>query len=141
VSSITHNDRTMTPQREAERIYTALFREPVPEVIADRFAYASLRLEEHAGPEELRAYRHALRHVADLEALEFAGRFTKRPGILSRKFQLMVCLAETLPQNRACFIKDRDARLPAYAALASGALRTAGKLIKGLWLLRGVRGA
>jgi hypothetical protein len=136
VSSHTHNDLPVTTRREAERLYAALFGEPVPGVIAERFGLASAQLEANTAAEELRVYRRALARVADLEALELACRLTGRLGILSRKFHLMVCLAETLPQNRAHFIKDRDARLAAGAALLAGALRTATKLVKGILLRR-----
>jgi hypothetical protein len=126
----------VTSRHEAERIYAALFREPVPDIIAERFGYASSRLDDIAEPGELREYRHALVHIADLEALEVAGRFSKRLGILSRKFHLMVCLAETIPRNRNRFIKEKNSIPAAYAALIAGAFRTAIKIIKGLLLLR-----
>ena len=131
----------MTLRREAERIYAALFSEPVPDVIAERFSSASPRLDERADPEELQAYWHVLEHIHDLEAVEVAGRYTKRLGILSRKFHLMTCLAETIPQDRTSFIKDNDTILGAYAALVSGALRTSAKILKGLVLLRNVNRA
>ena len=121
---------------EAARIYRAIFGDEVPGVVAERFVGASAALDPSVAPEALVAYRLALDRVGDLEALEVACRYARRLPLLSRKFRLMVYLAETIPDNRERFINDRDAVLAGYTVVALGALRTAFKLVKGFTLLR-----
>jgi hypothetical protein len=121
---------------EAQRIYRALFDRPVPALVADRFAAASERLEAHASPAELRAYRQAVVDPVDLEALELAARWTRRLPLLTRKFQLMAFLAETLPENQSLFINRRDNLPLAFAQISALTLRTAWLMAKGLLLVR-----
>lgn len=136
MTSNLHSELRNISQDDAQRIYTALIGEPVPAVIAERFRVAATQLDARALPQELVVYRFALAHIADLEALELATRYRGRLPILTKKFQLMAYLAETLPANRIRFIKDRDSVLSAYLALGLAGLRTSVKLVRGLLLLR-----
>jgi hypothetical protein len=126
--------------QEADRIYGALLGRPAPEVIRERFAEPSRRLDERLGPEETARYREALRRVGDLEALEVACRYRNRLPLLSLKFRAMLYLIETLPENQPRFIKERSNLWSVFWALKIGALRTAWKLGKGLMLCRRVPG-
>lgn len=126
---------------EAERIYRAIFGDDIPAVVSERFASASKQLEQSASAGELDIYREAIARVGDLEALEVAGRYTGRQTILSRKFRLMVHIAETIPENRTLFVADNDAVLTSWVAITFGAVRTAWKLAKGLALAWRIRGA
>lgn len=122
--------------QEAQRIYVTLFNRPVPPLVAERFAAASQRLEAAAAPADLRAYRRAVEAPVDLEALELAARWTRRLPLLTRKFQLMAFLAETLPENQDIFISRRDNPAPAFAQIAVLSLRTGWLMAKGLLLVR-----
>ncbi|MCJ7679673.1 MAG: hypothetical protein MUP70_03010, partial [Candidatus Aminicenantes bacterium] len=79
--------------------------------------------------------------VRDLEALELAARWRGRLTPLVLRFRLMVRLAETWPENRDLFINSRRRRIVGWTAAVYGGLRTAFKLIKGLFLLWRVRRA
>jgi hypothetical protein len=122
---------------EARRIYRALFGRPIPPIITARFAAASEQLEAAVDPQELAAYRRFIAACPDLEAGEVAGRYTRRLKLLSRKFRLMVYLAETLPENQPFFVNERTNFLAGLWHCCAGAARTAFKLAKGVWLLRG----
>ncbi len=126
--------------READRIYGVLFGRPAPDVIRQRFAEPSRRLDEVFGPEATERYRHALATVGDLEALEVACRYRNRLPLLPLKFRAMLYLAETLPENQGRFVKERPGLPGVLWALAWGAIRTAWKLAKGLVLCRRIPG-
>jgi hypothetical protein len=127
--------------QEAQRIYSVIFRQPVPSLVAERFAAASERLEASVSAAELAAYRTAVDAPIDLEALELAARWTKRLPLLTRKFQLMAFLAETLPGNQSLFINHRDNLPLAFARIAVLSLRTGWLMVKGLLLVGRYRGA
>lgn len=120
---------------EAQRIYRAIFRRPAPEIIAERFREISARLDEKASREEMEAYARAIQRTSDLEALELAGRFTKRLPLLSLKFRSMVYLAETLPENQRFYVNQRTHRVGAVFSIAICVLGSAFKMCKGLYLL------
>ncbi len=128
---------------EPHRIYAAIFGRPIPPIVLQRFAVACELLHRSVTPEELDVYYRAIAAADDLEALEVAARYTRRLPLLTRKFRLMAALAETLPENQSLFVSERPgaepgslSRLTALWTGAGGALRTAYKLAKGLWLLR-----
>lgn len=127
--------------QEAQRIYFAIFNEPAPALVAERFAAASERLEANAAPADLAAYRAAVESGVDLEALELAARWTKRLPLLTRKFQLMAFLAETLPGNQTLFISHRDNFPAAFIRIAALTLRTGWLMAKGLLLVGRYGGA
>jgi len=122
---------------EARAIYRAIFGRDIPTILEQRFIAANTQLNAQASPPDLDAYYALLVAHDDLEAAELAARLTGRFPLLSRKFQAMVYLAETLPQNQPVFVNRRHSRPRAWFGLAQGALRTATKLLGGLWLLRG----
>ena len=127
--------------QEARRIYFAIFNQPVPPLVAERYAAASERLEANASSAELQAHRSAIDAPIDLEALELAARWTKRLPLLTRKFQLMAFLAETLPGNQSLFISRRDNFPAAFIRIAAMSLRTGWLMAKGLLLVRRYGGA
>jgi len=129
------------PDQEAQRIYFAIFNQPAPALVAERFAAASERLEANAAPADLAAYSVAVESGVDLEALELAARWTKRLPLLTRKFQLMAFLAETLPGNQALFVSHRDNFPAAFARIAALTLRTGWLMAKGLLLVGRYGGA
>lgn len=125
---------------EAERLYRTLFGAAVPPVIAERFARAGALLDRNAAAPERAAYAAALASGLDLEALELAGRYTRRLPLLSRKLQLMAYLAETLPANQDRFINRRGGGfIPGAVQVGAAVARTVVKMAVGLWLLPRVR--
>jgi hypothetical protein len=126
-------------EREAELLYRAIFDQPAPPVVVERFAGAAALLDAGAAAPDIEAYRLALERVGDLEALEVAARYRGRLPLLVRKFRLMVYLAEAVPDNQRFFVKRRPGRLGAVASVAGGLLRTAIQLARGLVLLSRVK--
>ena len=116
-------------------MYHTLFNRPIPPVVGERFAAGSARLEANASPEEVARYRAAVSSGLDLEALELAGRYTRRLPLLTRKLRLIAYLAETVPQNQGLFISHRDNLPGALVRVAWATLRTAWLMAKGLVLL------
>ncbi len=120
--------------REAQRIYRALFGGAIPEPVRERFIRASRRLDACAEPSDMATYRRALDRVGDLEALEIACRYRRMLPLLSRKFRVMVAVAETVPETQSHFVNEHSSLLRGLAVLAAGGFRSVGKLAKGLML-------
>ncbi|MBU1338923.1 MAG: hypothetical protein KKD56_07645 [Acidobacteria bacterium] len=130
-----------TAGEEAQKIHEAIFGRPAPDIIQTRYAEACLTMEGLNTPEWPGLTEGILGRVRDLEALELAARWRGRLTPLVLRFRLMVRLAETRPENRDLFINLRRRRMAGWAAAVYGGLRTAFKLIKGLFLLWRVRRA
>ena len=126
----------MSPLSEADILYRTLFGRPAPELIVQRFAAFSEQLDQRSSAAELSAYRRALAHGGNLEALEYAARLTGRLPLLTRKLQAMTALAETLPENQSAYINTHSSWAQGAAALAWAGLRTVGLAAQGLWELR-----
>ncbi len=122
-------------EREAVKIYKALFGRGIPDKLKHRFIEAS-NLDRSTHAHGLERYYRIIEGVRDLEALEIAGRYTHKFPLLSQRFQLMVFLAEALPEHRSDFIKKRGSVIRGVGAVIAGALRTGYKFTKGMVLLR-----
>ena len=130
------SDDSVFRDLEADQIYTAIFRQPAPSVVAGRFIPASERLDQAVDAEELARYRQILAQCSDLEAVEIAARYLRRSDLLTRKFRLMAYLAETAPENQHFFVNERTSLLAGLWQSAVGTLHTIIVLVKGVWLLR-----
>lgn len=134
---VTKTDKRETiTQNDAERIYHAIFREPIPAQVKDRYNRASKIMFQGYSPKENHAFQKALRDVPDLEALEVAARRHNKMPLLVSRFRLMVHLAESLPADQSVFINFSDRRIPSYFSLVFGGVRTLYKCLKGHFLLR-----
>ncbi len=125
-------------EAEGRKVYAALFGGEPPPVLLARFASAARLLNSTALQAEVDRSTRALLASPDPEALELAARLTGRLPLLTRKFRLMVYLAETLPENQSRFVNRRSSFLRGLLNIAVAALRTAWKLPPGLWQLRRV---
>jgi len=133
--------RDATLESEAEKIYGAIFRDRSPGIVKQRFMKASTLLNERSDTEEVDRYYKAIHTVKDLEALEAACRYTRNLPLLSKKFNIMVYIAETIPENQRFFINPGTSRIRGWWAFAAGGFRTVFKLGKGLLLLAKVKNA
>jgi hypothetical protein len=133
---ISNPDPSGRLEREAERIYRAIFGDPIPSVVRDRYLAAVPGVEQRADAPELKRCRHAVATVSDLEALELAGRILGKTPSLCLRFQLMVHIAETQPQNQHFFLNPTTNACKGWAALVTGTLMTAWKFLKGVILLK-----
>ena len=125
---------------EAHKIYRSLFHQDVPEIVISRFRGISERLDENISLVDKDQYYHIIRKVDDLEALEIVCRITKKMPLLSRKFQAMVYLAETLPSNQHYFVNDRTNFINAARIVFCSIIWTGYKFIKGIWLTVKMKG-
>jgi len=132
-------DLTDRREFEADRIYQAIFNKPIREPLLTRFVEAS-QFGLPATDDELAGiYEAALEKNLDLEALEIAGRYTRKMQSLSTKFRLMIYLAETLPDHQQYYVNSQSGWLNGITAILIGGIRTSFKLIKGIYLLRKYR--
>jgi hypothetical protein len=120
---------------EAEKIYYSIFKAPIPLPLKERFQRASKDLSVCYTQEEMAEYNRVLSKASDLEALELVVRHAKKLPILVMKFNLMIYLAETLPQCRNFYINRDDTLYEGWAFLFFSGLRTIVKYLKGLFLL------
>lgn len=118
--------------QEGQRIYAALFGRAAPPLLLQRYLAAAAQLDKALDPAQLAAYYDAVDSAADLEALEFAGRLTRRMPLLTRKFQAIVYLAETLPENQDAFVNRRSSFLAGLLAISAATLRSVFKALAGL---------
>ena len=119
---------------EADRIYRAIFRRPIPPIVRERFSAAIERME--VDPAEQARYRRVLDQVEDLEALEMISRIQRIHPLLTKRFRIMVHLGETLPENQHLFVSTEGGLARALAAFTTGAFHSTAKLIKGWLILR-----
>lgn len=125
--------------QEGRRIHQALFGRAIPPLLLERYLAAAARLDSAVDPAQLAAHYDAIGHTADLEALEFAGRLTGRLPLLSRKFQAMVYLAETLPENQDVYVNRRSSFVAGILVIGAATLRSALKALAGLASLQRVK--
>lgn len=119
-----------------ERIYRSLFNKEIPIKVRDRFSIASGLLDKTFLREEIEEARQACAEITDLEALELAARYRNKLPYLVHQFQLMVRLAETIPESRHEFVNSKDRRLTGVFYVLLSGMRTFIKLVKGFFLLR-----
>ena len=121
---------------EADRIYRCLFGAAAPDIIKQRFIPPSQALNASTVTRDVERYYQAIEHAPDLEALELACRWTRRFPLISRKFRLMVYLAETLPENQRHFVNTRDSFARGMLVAVGAVLRSGLKFVRGWFLLR-----
>jgi hypothetical protein len=137
----THSSSDFHFESEAEKIYRAIFRTRIPDVIKHRFMNASSLLNDRSNKEEVDKYYEAIGAINDLEALEVACRYLHKLPLLTRKLNIMVYVAETIPENQHFFINQKTSVLKGWWAFVNGGVQTAFKLGKGLLLLIKVKNA
>lgn len=121
---------------EADRIYAAIFGAPAPDVIRERFAAPSQRLNAASVTRDVERYYRVVEHARDLEALELACRWTGRLPLITSKFRLVVYLAETLPENQRHFVNPTDSFGRGAFTAVRALLRAPLKFLRGWFLLR-----
>ena len=124
---------------DAEKIYTAIFKESIPPSIEEKYQKAFEVLA--AGFPEVRVeeYKTAVEGIHDIEALELAGRFRKKLPLLVHAFEIMVYIAETVPGNQSEFINYKTRKIFGFLSMTYGGLRSTVKFLKGMFLLRKIK--
>jgi hypothetical protein len=120
---------------ESEKIYYSIFQKKIPSFLKDHFIVISRKVDSNHSEREVHEYYRYLKRVTDLEALELTARYLKRLPLLSKKFQIMIFLAETLPENYDCYINNKDNAFQAYLSIFFYGFYSIYKFIKGMILL------
>jgi hypothetical protein len=123
------------PGKEAERIYHAIFNKKIPASIQTHFNIISKKIDGRFTGAEVKKYYECIEKVRDLEALEIAARYFKKLPILTEKFNIMVYLSETLPENYTVFVNEQSKCFLAYILLISSLFRSGYKAAKGVVIL------
>ncbi len=121
---------------EAAKIYRSIFRKNIPGMVKQRFYNSSLEIESTVPECELINYRTIIKKIADLESVEYASRVLNSNPLLKKKFQLMIYLAECLPENYSIFINEKKGVLKAYFFLLLIPFNSLYKLTKGIFILK-----
>jgi len=120
---------------EGEKIYYSIFKKKIPLLIKEHFDRVSEKINLNYSEEELHEYYRYLKRVSDLEALELASRYFKRLKLLNKKFQVMIFLAETVPENYEFYINSKNNIFYAFFATVCYGFYTFYKMMKGIILL------
>ena len=126
---------------EAEKIYSALFGRPIPDVLIERYNGAIAELAPSWDKDELSASTEIIKRVNDIEAVEYAARFFNKYPVLRSKLEILIRLNETLPDQRSLYLSKKDNVLYALLILGCSGVRSFWKLVKGIVLLKVVRDA
>lgn len=134
---MTVSKNSQTSISEAKNIYQAIYNEDIPEFVEEKFEEASLRILANYRQDEKLLYEKIIQNVSDLDAIETAARYTNTMKLLTTKFQLMVYLAETVPENHKFFVNEQDIGFSKTALiLFIGAVKTLIKFLRGFYMLR-----
>jgi hypothetical protein len=122
--------------KNAEKIYDAIFKKKIPPTLSKSFFEASKKMELHYSKEDITRYHKYLENVKDLEALEYACRWFNRCPLVTDNFKIMIHLAETLPGNHHTFVNERSRPFFNWLLMGITCLHSAWKLVKGIFLLK-----
>jgi len=120
---------------EDEKIFNSIFKAPFPPSLKEWCSKATEKFSKNYTPSEITECQKAIEKISDLEALELASRHLKKLPFLVLKFRIIVFLAEGCPLTRKSYINNKDASLLGWLTLFYCGLRTAIKLVKGIFLL------
>lgn len=117
--------------REANYLFSAMFRSEAPPEVVNRYLEAQKAISLNGTWIDIKTI---LEKKLDVEAIEFASR--RRKTILSQKMYIMCFVAEQSPCLLAHFINKRTCRLRAFVELGVAGVRSAWKLLYGVYLVR-----
>lgn len=120
---------------EAEKIFNSIFKAPLPLLLKERYLKATEKFSKSYTSSEIAECQKAIEKISDLEALELASRHLKKLPFLVLKFRIIVFLAEGWPLTRKSYINNKDISLVGWFSFFYCGIRTAIKLVKGIFLL------
>lgn len=124
---------------EAAALHRAIFRTEVAPEVAQKYVEAHKYCLQSLSPQEQHWMDEVIAKGLDLEALEAAFRVLGPDHVLSRKFKIMVYIAEAYPLYFRAFVNEKRRRFFALLAMTVHVLRTGFKLLKGMYLVRTYR--
>ena len=136
IDNMTDKNDTITHlSEEAEYFHKRVFSSPASRRIVEKYVSANLKKI----PGQHRGIRDLILRKADIEAVEMASRFKSPRNVLTKKIHILIYLAETTPENFPVFINTKNKRFFSFIALACHLVRSIGKFIKGIFLLKRYR--
>jgi hypothetical protein len=117
---------------EAGYFYKKIFSAPAPRQTIEKYIAVNLNKIPHAH----RGIRELVLKKADIEAIEMAWRFKSPRNVLTKKIHILLYLAETTPENFPVFINTKNKRFFSFIVLAYHLIRSIGKFLKGIFLLK-----
>ena len=120
---------------EAHALHRAVFGESAPDALVRAYVAAHGALFSDARLDGEESVRRAVERGLDLEAVELVFRLRKKRHALVQKAQILVYLAEALPEYQARMVGGARVRGALVKLVGHGA-RTALKLAKGAYLVR-----
>jgi hypothetical protein len=124
---------------EAEYLHRAIFRRPLPQIVADRYARLHDVCFASADAAQRRTVREIVARQLDAEAVECALRMRAPRHLLTTKVHALLYLVEVRRDYYPIFFNERDAHIRGKVAVVGAVLRTVAKAVKGAYLVRRYR--
>lgn len=121
---------------ESDHLHRCLFGTPVPDELSALWLAADAHLAGEPGGAVAVDMGRIVTRKLDAEAIELWLRLTRGRNRLTQKMQAMCYLAELRPDHQSWWVGRRPSWLGASLVLSFHAVRTAWKLLKGLFLVR-----
>lgn len=128
------NDASL--RAEADYFHRALFGFPVPALVADRYIQLHTICFPSPNPRQRETTEEIVRLSLDVEAVEYAFRLHRRKHLLTAKLQALLYLAEVRREYYPLFFNESPAPIKGKLKLLQAVARSAGKLLKGIFLVR-----
>ncbi len=121
---------------EAEKIYRAIFKKEIPNVITEWFKRSSTALESTASKGEIQKYKKIIEKNLDLASVEYASRILRCNDMLIKKFRIMVYLGECMPENYDLFINEKKSLIKTLWIIITIPFNSVYKFLKGFLILK-----
>jgi hypothetical protein len=122
-------------KHEAAFFHHCLFRSPIPEVVARRYASAHDSCLGQSLPMQQIRTETIVQRRLDVEAIELALRLRHRQNVLTVKLHILCYLCEPHAAYADIFVNRRAGTLRALGSLSCQSLRSIWKLIRGTYLI------
>ena len=121
---------------EAEYLFHAFFRGPIPRDIAARYASANEQCFPECAAGDVAFITRMRDHRLDVEAIEWALRRRRRGELLTKKIQILFYLAEVRSEFYPKFVNRQPGIIRAALMLSGCLMRNAFCYLKGEFLIR-----
>lgn len=118
--------------KEARHLHRAFFAGDPPAEVVDRYVAANAV----CCPGSSKLMNKIVALELDAEAIELALRLRKGPTVLTKKIRILFYLLEVRSEYYGFFVGDQESRPGAALRLAGSIFETAGKYLKGAYLVR-----
>jgi len=121
---------------EGRYLHRALFGSEAPEEVVERYVRAHDVLPAACAEGARNILDRIVSNRLDPEAIEYVLRLRKRNPVLTQKLQVLFYLVEVRSAYYARFVNERPGTVRALCGMFAGLLFSAGKFVKGSYLVR-----